>query len=93
MAVRWAITLLLLLCVVTSALGVVFTQHTSRGLFVEIQQLKAAQDNLITHFGQLQLEQSAWSTHGRIEKIARDQRQMHTPHFDDVKIVYDHEAG
>ena len=88
MAMRWAIMIVLLLVVLISAMGVVYTQHTNRKLFAGMQALKSEHDNLLTQFGQLQLEQSTWSTHGRVESIANKQLQMHIPKFREVKIVY-----
>lgn len=88
MAMRWAVMIVLLLAVLVSAMGVVYTQHTSRRLFAAIQELKSEHDELLTQFGQLQLEQSTWSTHGRVERIANKQLQMHIPQFREVKIVY-----
>lgn len=89
-AARWTVLTALLLAVTASALGVVYTRHVSRTLFVEIQALRGEHDRMLTRFGQLQLEQSTWSTHGRIERIAREQRQMHIPRFSEVKIIYSH---
>ena len=88
MAMRWAVMLSLLLAVLVSAIGVVYSQHTGRKLFAEIQQIKAINDDLLTQFGQLQLEQSTWSTHGRVEQIAHKQLQMHIPDIEEVRIVY-----
>ena len=88
MAMRWALMVILLLAVLVSAMGVVYTQHTSRKLFVSVQSLKDEHDDLLTQFGQLQLEQSTWSTHGRVERIASKQLQMIIPKFREVKIVY-----
>ena len=52
-----------------------------------LQQLKYQVDSLNTEWSQLQLEQSAWSGHGRIEKIARKQLSMVMPESSDVVFV------
>ncbi len=80
--------LILLLAVLVTSLGIVYTQYTSRRLFMEMQSLRDQQDELFTEYGQLQLEQSTWSTHGRIEGIARDKLTMRIPRIGDVKMVY-----
>jgi cell division protein FtsL len=36
-------------------------------------------DALDVEWGQLQLEQSTWANHSRVEKIAREKLQMKTP--------------
>ena len=70
-----------------SAILLVYSKHQSRKLFVELQQLKYEVDALNTEWSQLQLEQSAWSGHGRIERIARKQLSMVMPVSDDVVFV------
>lgn len=79
--------LLLVFVVVGSALAVVYTKHESRKLFIELQVLKKEQDKMDIEWGRLQLEQSAWATHGRVEKIARKRLGMHMPSADEVVIV------
>ena len=78
---------LLLVGVVVSALGTVFAKHDSRKLFVQLQDLESARDEMNIEWGQLQLEQSTWATHGRIEKLARTRLKMLTPAADAVIIV------
>ncbi len=62
-----------------SALGVVYTQHESRKLFADLQGLQNSRDQLNVQWGQLQLEQSTWATHGRIDAIAREKLGMLIP--------------
>jgi len=78
---------LLFSLVLGSAIMLVYSKHQSRKLFVELQQLKYEVDALNTEWSQLQLEQSAWSGHGRIERIARKQLSMVMPVSDDVVFV------
>lgn len=73
--------------VLASAILLVYSKHQSRKLFVELQQLKVEVDALNTEWSQLQLEQSAWSGHGRIERIARKQLSMVIPNHDEVVFV------
>ncbi len=78
---------LIFILVLISALLLIYSKHQSRKLFVEVQQLRYQIDALNTEWGQLQLEQSAWSDHGRIEKIARTRLSMVTPDADEVIFV------
>lgn len=78
----------LMLAVIASALGVVYAKHQSRKLFVALQGLEAERDEMNIEWGQLQLEQSTWATHGRVEEIAREQLKMTTPAPDTVVIVW-----
>ncbi|WP_127478905.1 cell division protein FtsL [Sulfurivermis fontis] len=73
--------------VFATALGVVYTQHQARKSFVELQALQAIRDELNIEWGRLQLEQSTWATHGRIEMIARDKLEMMIPPPDAVVLV------
>lgn len=78
---------LLFSLVLASAILLVYSKHQSRKYFVELQQLKYQVDALNTEWSQLQLEQSAWSGHGRIERIARQRLSMVMPESDDVVFV------
>lgn len=78
---------LLFSLVLASAILLVYSKHQSRKYFVELQQLKHQVDALNTEWSQLQLEQSAWSGHGRIERVARQRLSMVMPESDDVVFV------
>ncbi|MBI5462612.1 MAG: cell division protein FtsL [Gammaproteobacteria bacterium] len=78
---------ILLLVVIASALGVVYSKYQSRKLFIVLQNLEAARDEMNIEWGQLQLEQSTWATHGRVEGLAREQLKMTTPDPGAVVIV------
>ncbi|HLU61582.1 MAG TPA: cell division protein FtsL [Gammaproteobacteria bacterium] len=75
MNIRVLIAVLLLACM-GSALAIVKSRHGNRTAFVELQKLEAERDALAVEWGQLQLEQSAWSTHARIEQVARKELDM-----------------
>ena len=70
---------LLLAAVLSTAVGVVFSTHQTRKLFVELQALRTERDELNIEWGRLQIEQSTLGTHGRIEKLAREQLRMRLP--------------
>lgn len=71
----------------STAMGVVFSTHESRKLFVELQGLQKTRDELNAEWGRLQLEQSTWATHGRIEQIANNKLDMVNPSAGSVVIV------
>lgn len=73
--------------VFASALGVVFSTNESRKLFVELQGLQKVRDEMNAQWGRLQLEQSTWATHGRIERIANEKLDMVIPPPGAVVIV------
>ena len=73
--------------VLGSSILLIYSKHQSRKVFVELQQLNYQVDALNTEWSQLQLEQSAWSGHGRIERIARNRLSMVIPEPADVVFV------
>ena len=82
------ITMLLLWALLlASAIGVVWSRHETRSLFIELQSLSNERDALDIEWGQLKLEQSAWSTHGRVEQTARVNLRMVIPRPNEVRIV------
>ena len=83
---------LILVCVfalvcVLSALAVVYTKHESRRLFVELESLTDERDRLNIEWGQLQIEQSTWATHARIEKVATDDLSLVRPDSSEIFII------
>jgi cell division protein FtsL len=81
------LNLILLAILVACALSVVTTQHTARKLYVELQKEQDLAKQLAIEWGQLQLEQSTWAMHARIEKIASGQLMMRVPPPSRTQIV------
>ncbi|MEA2118367.1 cell division protein FtsL [Halovibrio sp. HP20-50] len=80
------IGLLFLLCM-ASGLGVVVTTHMTRVHFAQLQQLEQEENQLQTEWGQLLLEEGAWSTPARIEQIATERLGMRIPDVNDVEVI------
>jgi len=78
---------LLWLAVLGSAASVVYVRHEARTLFIELERLAADRDRLNIEWGQLQLEQSAWSNHGFVERVSSEKLRMTLPQPADVRIV------
>jgi len=79
--------LVVLLAVVATAVGVVYSKHKGRVLFIELQMLGNERDSMDVEWGQLQLEQSTLTTQGQVELAARDQLGMVTLSADNMVIV------
>ncbi len=75
-----------LVCVLSS-IALVYTKHESRKLFVELEALTHERDQLNIEWGQLQIEQSTWATHARIEKVATDDLSLSRPLSTDVYVI------
>ena len=73
------INLLFMLIAVACALSVVSSNHVARKLFVELEREQNRMRELEVEWGQLQLEQSTWAAHARVEKIARERLAMKSP--------------
>jgi cell division protein FtsL len=70
-----------------SAAGAVYIKHRSREMFVELERLDTRRDNLEIEWGQLQLEQSAWSTHAFVERVASAKLHMAMPPPKEIEII------
>ena len=75
-----------LVCVL-SAMALVYTKHESRRLFVELESLTDERDRLNIEWGQLQIEQSTWATHARIEKVATDDLSLVRPDSSEIFVI------
>jgi cell division protein FtsL len=73
-------------CVI-SAMAIVYTKHESRKLFVELEELTHERDQLNIEWGQLQIEQSTWSTHARIERVASDDLSLVRPTPMEIYVI------
>ena len=78
---------LLGVAVMVSALAVVYSRHESRKLFVELQVLQEERDEMNVDWGRLQLEQSTWTTHGRVADTARERLDMVVPETANIRIL------
>jgi cell division protein FtsL len=81
------LNLLLIGIAVLCALGVVTSQHEARKVFVELQREQELAKQLDVEWGQLQLEQSTWAMHSRIEKVASDSLRMRDCGGTRIRIV------
>ena len=88
MKIFGAIALTGLLCLVLiTALGVVWTRHESRVLFVQLTSLQNQRDDLNVEYGRLELEQATWAEPRRIDEEARAKLGMVAPAPADIQLV------
>jgi cell division protein FtsL len=81
------LTFILLAALMACAMALVASQHKARKLYVELQKEQTAAKQLDVEWGQLQLEQGTWGTHGRIERIATRELNMRLPAANRVEVV------
>jgi len=70
-----------------SAAGAIYCKHRARELFVQLERMNGQRDNLQIEWGQLQLEQSAWSTHAFVERVASAKLHMAMPPPKEIEII------
>ena len=81
------VALIVAVAVLASGVMLVLAEHWSRQLFAENEALKREEERLQDDWGRLQLEQSTWATHARIEALAGEQLELVEPDEDQVVIV------
>ncbi|KAA0014261.1 cell division protein FtsL [Billgrantia pellis] len=85
----WRLLLIvgLVLACLLSAIAVIATSHQTRAQYARLQQLERERDQLQTEWGQLLLEESAWSSPARIERLAVERLEMRLPEVDEVEVI------
>jgi cell division protein FtsL len=78
--------LVLLILVLLSGIGLVYSQHQSRQLFIELQGLQARRDELNIEWELLKLEESTLNTALMVDQAAHDRLHMFLP--DPASVVY-----
>jgi cell division protein FtsL len=81
------LNLILFAVLIVTALGVISAQHKARQLYFELQQQQDAAKQFEIEWGQLQLEQSTWAMHSRIESIATRYMHMEVPDSKRIQLV------
>jgi len=74
--------------VIATAITCVYARHESRKQFSLLQQLIVQRDALEVDWGRLQIEQSTWSTHSRVERLARRKMRMRNPSPEEIMVVH-----
>lgn len=84
---RLCLAMVLGAAVLVSAISVVYLKHEIRKQYQQLVSLETERDFLDTQWWQLQLEQSSWATHGRIESAARTRLSMTIPNVGESVMV------
>lgn len=70
-----------------SAVGVVYSVHTSRLLVNELQTLQRAGERMQVEWGQLLLEKSTWGSYLNVEKTAQQRLNMYVPSVEEIVVT------
>lgn len=73
------VNIILLAILALCAIGLVTSQHQARKLFSQLEKEQERARQLDVEWGQLQIEQSTWAMHGRVERVARQALHMGVP--------------
>lgn len=76
-----------LVATLASAIGVVWTRHESRALFVHLTTLQKQRDELNIEYGKLELEQATYAEPRRIDDEARQKLGMLDPRPQDIRLL------
>jgi cell division protein FtsL len=81
--------LVLAALVVGSGIWIVSVEHRSRQLFIEAERLNRELDQIQIDWGRLQIEQSTYAQHSRIESLARQRLRLTEPADDQLVVVFE----
>lgn len=81
------VLVLLIVAILLSAFGVVYTKDLNRRLFIQYQSLQQEQAKAISRFSKLLLEQSTWATQSRVQRIAKNDLNMQLPTSENTVLV------
>jgi cell division protein FtsL len=83
---------ILFFTLIAVSLGVVTSQHKARKLYFELEQQEELTKKFETEYEQLQLEQSTWAMHSRVEELATKKLQMQVPDAKRIQVIMLDEA-
>ena len=85
---RWSVASFALagLCACT-AVAIVYTTHLTRASWADLGASRRAIDELAVEWSRLQIEQSTFAGHGRIERAARERLGMVQPSLEDSRLI------
>jgi cell division protein FtsL len=85
----WRVVVLWVL-VLISAIAVGLVSHLSRQQYAQLMILEREASQLDEDYGKYLLEQSAWGSLQRVETVAAQQLNMHSPRSSEILIVKSH---
>jgi cell division protein FtsL len=81
------INFILFFVLIAVSIGVITSQHRARKLYFELEQQQDLTRKFDTEFGQLQLEQSTWAMHSRVEELAAMKLKMQVPDATRIQVI------
>lgn len=84
---RLVLIAILFVANIFAGIGIVYSKHSVRKAFIELQSSQKEFDGLQVELKRLQLEQSTWAAHSRVEKLAREKLNMSLVHKDRLMFL------
>jgi len=81
------INFILFFLLIAVSIGVITSQHRARKLYFELEQQQDLTRKFDTEYGQLQLEQSTWAMHSRVEELAAMKLKMQVPDATRIQVI------
>ncbi|CAN4275891.1 FtsL Cell division protein [Methylophilaceae bacterium] len=81
------INFILFFVLIAVSIGVITSQHRARKLYFELEQQQDLTRKFDTEYGQLQLEQSTWAMHSRVEELAAMKLKMQVPDATRIQVI------
>lgn len=81
------LNLILFALTIAMALGVVTAQYKARKLYFELDRQEVLTKQYMTEHDQLQIEQSTWAMHSRLEDFATTRLYMHSPSMQQTQVI------
>ncbi|MEZ5435803.1 MAG: cell division protein FtsL [Pseudomonadales bacterium] len=78
---------LLVLCVLGSAMGVIVSAFENRRYLAELESLRAEARSMQVLWGQYLVEKNTWAAYGRVHDMAEKELQMQAPQTDKIIVV------
>jgi cell division protein FtsL len=76
---QYSVVIVLIVGILISGVGIVYTKYQARRLFVELQVLQEDRDDLEIEWELLQLEESTLATESVVDQVARTRLDMIVP--------------
>ncbi|MFT4675397.1 MAG: cell division protein FtsL [Reinekea sp.] len=83
----WGLLAIELCVVLITAFGIVSVTYQTRGQFALLEQSRQAQQVQWEEWGRLLLEESAFSSPSRVERVAREQLEMILPSVENIRAM------
>lgn len=82
--ISWVMLMVQVLVVLLTTFGIVSVTYSTRNQFAQLERLRSEHQLLLEDWGRLLLEESAFSSPSRVERVAREELGMIRPSNEDI---------